>query len=291
MFIKLLVAAIAALSTLAVAAPDAIFCNGHVELCDRRYSNLTFIGAHDSPFVGDDMADNQNITISEQLAMGVRFLQGQTHDKEGTIEMCHTNCDMRDAGSLEEMLVLIKTFLDANPTEIITLLLTNPDAFTGSDFDAVFKSVGLDAYAFAPERKLEADQWPTLREMIDKGRRLVVFMDYLVHDPVHYIIDEFNKTIIYASLLDLSYCSINRPAGAGPDDGMLLMNHWLQANLSGILIPDRCMAIVTNSQEYIKRHVDSCQRTFSKTPTLILQRANRISTSLFILQDVKTIQT
>lgn len=184
MSIRFLVAAITALSTLAVAASDVAVCNGHVELCDRKYSNLTFIGAHDSPFVGDDMADNQNITVQEQLAMGVRFLQGQTHDKKGTIEMCHTDCDMRDAGSLEEMLMPIKTFLDANPTEIITLLLTNSDAFNGSEFDAVFKKVGLDTYAFAPERKLKADQWPTLREMIDKGQRLVVFMGMSVDRDV-----------------------------------------------------------------------------------------------------------
>lgn len=174
--IKLLVAAIMAVLTLAVAASHVTVCNGHVELCDRQYSNLTFIGAHDSPFVGDDLADNQNITIEEQLAMGVRFLQGQTHNNEGTIEMCHTDCFLRDAGSLEEMLVPIKTFLDANPTEVITLLLTNQDSFNGSDFDAVFKKVGLDTYAFAPEQKLEVNQWPTLQEIIDKGKRLVIFM-------------------------------------------------------------------------------------------------------------------
>lgn len=176
MFIKLATASVAAFSALAVAVPHGTVCNGHIELCDRRYSNITYIGAHDSPFVGNDLADNQNITIEEQLAMGVRFLQGQTHNNNDTIQMCHTSCFLRDAGSLQEMLMPIEAFLDANPTEIITLLLTNPDKFNGSAFDAVFKSVGLDRYAFAPERKLEVDQWPTLKEMIDQENRLVVFM-------------------------------------------------------------------------------------------------------------------
>lgn len=182
MSFKLLVAAAAAaaattvLASLPLAAPHDAVCNGRAELCNRPYSKLTFVGAHDSPFVGDDMADNQNITIEAQLAMGVRFLQGQTHNDEGIIKMCHTACFIRDAGSLEEMLVPIKAFLDTNPTEVVTLLLTNPDAFNGSDFDAVFKGVGLDKYAFAPEGKLKTDQWPTLGEMIDRGERLVVFM-------------------------------------------------------------------------------------------------------------------
>lgn len=179
MFIKLLTASIAAFSAFAVAAgvPFAAVCNGHVSLCDRQYSNLTYIGAHDSPFVGNSLADNQNITIEEQLAMGVRFLQGQTHNNNGTIQMCHTSCSLRDAGSLQDMLLMpLKAFLDVNPTEVITLLFTNPDAFSGSDFDAVFKGVGLDKYAFSPERKLEVNQWPTLMEMIEKGNRLVIFM-------------------------------------------------------------------------------------------------------------------
>lgn len=176
MFFKLLVAAITALPALVAAVPDVVLCNGYAELCDRQYSNLTFVGAHDSPFVGDSMADNQNVTIEEQLALGVRFFQGQTHDNEGIIEMCHSDCFLRDAGPLEEMLMPIKAFLDTHPTDIITLLLTNPDSFSGSAFDAAFKGIGLDKYAFAPKGKLEAQQWPTLREMIDKGERLVVFM-------------------------------------------------------------------------------------------------------------------
>lgn len=74
----------------------------------------------------------------------------------------------------------------------------------------------------------------------------------------------------YDDLTDLSSCSIERPAGAVPDDGMLLMNHWLQENISGILIPQKCMAAVTNSEEYINRHVNRCQTMFSKTPNFIL---------------------
>lgn len=188
MFIKLLTTSVAAFSALAVAAPapDAAVCNGHAELCDRQYSNLTYVGAHDSPFVGNGMADNQNITIEEQLAMGVRFLQGQTHNNNGTIQMCHTSCFLRDAGSLENMLMPIKAFLDVNPNEVITLLLTNTDAFSGSDFDAVFKGVGLDQFAYVPKRKLEVNQWPTLREMIEKGNRLVVFMGTQARRTIHH---------------------------------------------------------------------------------------------------------
>lgn len=74
----------------------------------------------------------------------------------------------------------------------------------------------------------------------------------------------------YDDLSDLSSCSIDRPVGAGPGDGMLLVNHWLQENISGILFPQKCMAAVTNSEEYINRHVNRCQTTFGTIPNFIL---------------------
>lgn len=164
----------------AAAAASPEICNGRPELCDRRYTNITFVGAHNSPFVGDFLADNQNIPISEQLAMGVRFLQGQTHNDNGAIQLCHTDCLLRDAGPLgATMLAPVKAFLDANPTEVVTLLLTNPDGFSGTAFGEVFRDAGLESYAFSGNSTATLEQWPTLGEMIASGQRLVVFMGML----------------------------------------------------------------------------------------------------------------
>lgn len=159
-----------------VGAKPAQKCNGHSELCSRRYTDITFVGAHDSSFVGDEVADNQDISIPEQLAMRVRFLQAQTHLKDGQVHMCHTYCDLKDAGPLDGMLASIVTFLDANPNEVLTLLLTNQDGIGIAAYDAAFKGVGLDKYAFAPDPGMSLAEWPSLGEMIQKGKRLVVFM-------------------------------------------------------------------------------------------------------------------
>lgn len=168
-----------ALASLASVA-DAVLCNGHHELCSRKYSNVTFVGSHDSPFIGDDIADNQHISIAEQLAMGVRFLQAQTHyedDDTPVIKLCHTACFLRDAGPLEDFLMPIKEFLVSNPTEVITLLLTNPDNCKNSEFNEVFERVGLLEYVFKPGKTvLEPESWPMLGEMMASGQRLVVFM-------------------------------------------------------------------------------------------------------------------
>lgn len=165
------------LSLLAFAAGVfAIDCNGHAELCNRIYSNVTFIGAHDSPFVGILPSDNQIDSVTEQLNQGVRYLTAQTHDKDGTIELCHTSCILLDAGTLQAFLTTVKTWMDSNPNEVVTLLLTNGDGIDINLFGDDFEAVGLDTYAYAPSGTLAIGSWPTLGTLISSGKRLVVFM-------------------------------------------------------------------------------------------------------------------
>lgn len=167
---------------------SAVGCNGSPALCSRQYSNVTHVGAHDSAFVGPLLADNQMISVTEQLNMGIRMLQSQTHrwiDEKArpVIEMCHTSCISLDAGSLAEFLTPIKTWMEGNPNEVLTLLLTNPDKIPVAEWGEVFAAVGIDKYAYAPGTELAMEQWPTLQSMINSGKRLVVFMGTLFSPP------------------------------------------------------------------------------------------------------------
>lgn len=180
----------------AARAAAAQVCNGHAEFCDRTYSNITFIGSHDSAFVGSSVADNQETSVADQLAQGVRFLQAQTHFDNNTIKLCHTLCALEDAGPLVDYLTTIKTFLDSNPNEVVTLLLTNQDGQSGTAFDAVFQSSGIKTYAFTPASNLTISQWPTLGQMISTGQRLVVFMDFPAAPTIPYILNEFQSYIL-----------------------------------------------------------------------------------------------
>lgn len=182
---------------LAPAVLAATTCNGYAEYCDRLYSNLTFIGSHDSAFVGILPVDNQFDSVADQLSLGVRFLQAQSHDKDGAIELCHTTCTEEDAGTLQTWLETVVTFLDANPDEVITLLITNGDGIAGADFAAAFEAAGAAAYAYSPGSTLALSEWPTLGALIDAGTRLVVFMDYPADDSVSYILPEFTSYILY----------------------------------------------------------------------------------------------
>lgn len=169
-----------ALLSAALAPLAAAQCNGHTEFCDRSWSNITLVGAHDSPFVGSGLSDNQNINITAQLELGIRFLQGQTHkNDDGELDMCHTSCILEDAGSLNDFLGSVKTWLDGNPNEVVTLLVTNGDNLDVSEFASAFNSSGILPYIYTPPTSpdvLPMDQWPTLQQLIDNGTRVISFL-------------------------------------------------------------------------------------------------------------------
>lgn len=66
--------------------------------------------------------------------------------------------------------------MDANPNEVITILLTNGDAIDVSDYGTAMNSAGLSKYAYTPSGQLTLSEWPTLQELITANTRLVMFM-------------------------------------------------------------------------------------------------------------------
>lgn len=167
------------LSLLIMGQPHSVAadgCNGNAAFCSRSYSNVTLIGAHDSAFVGILPTENQVKSVADQLGAGVRFLQAQTHELDGQLYMCHTSCDLLNAGLVTDYLNTVKTWMDGNPNEVLTLLLTNGDRVDVSKFGDAMSSVGLDKYAYTLPHQLKINEWPTLQEMINDGNRLVMFL-------------------------------------------------------------------------------------------------------------------
>jgi hypothetical protein len=161
-------------------------CNGRSEYCTRSYSNITFVGSHDSAFVGSLPQQNQDTDIKSQLDMGIRYLQAQTHHSifdKNTLELCHTSCFLEDAGTLKSFLITVKKWLDANPNEVVTLLLTNGDSVSINEFGDTFSSSGIVDYAYVPSiNPLSMLEWPTLGDLIFSGKRLVVFLGMFILD-------------------------------------------------------------------------------------------------------------
>ncbi|KAH9966051.1 PLC-like phosphodiesterase [Russula dissimulans] len=236
-------------------------CNGHVELCNRSYGNITFIGAHDSYAFSNNtlqLARDQEVDIPTQLSFGIRLLQAQSH--------MYNNL-LFDGGTVADYLTLVRTFLDNNPNDVLTLLFTNPEGWSfNQTWAPLFENASLSNYAYVPpQNPMPQNAWPTLGNMIASGKRLVVFIDYLGNDSttVDYLLPEFG--MIWETPYDVTdpafNCSIDRIRGTlSATDQMYLINHYLDLNVLdlGILISDVEDAPTTNSVSSIVANADNC---------------------------------
>jgi hypothetical protein len=255
----------------------ATTCNGHAELCDRSYGNISFVGAHDSYAVGvNNLATNQDYDLTQQLTDGVRLLQMQVHKMNDVIQLCHTSCPLFNGGPLKDYLGKVKTWMDANPNDVVSLLIVNSDNFPASAFDAVFKDAGLDTLSYAPTAAVvPASGWPTLGSMIDSGKRLVTFLDNGADfTAVPYLVDEFpNIWETKFNVIDTTFdCDVNRTKGDTATQ-MYLINHFLDKVVLGQPAPDRDRANVTNGvsgEGSLGLQVEKCSTINGRPPNFLL---------------------
>lgn len=223
------------------------------------------MGAHDSAFTRNGSnefseAGNQFFLPADLLSSGVRLLSAQAHNgSDGSVHLCHTSCLLYDAGPMTEWLGQIKSWLDGNPNDVVSILIVNSDNNDASTFSSIFDDAGITPYAYTPPSNVGPVSWPTLGDMISSGTRLVAWVASL--DPssntvAPYLLDEFS--FIFENQYDVTdasafSCDSNRPGtdtGAALSAGMLpLMNHFLDDNVfgSGIEVPSVENADNTNA--------------------------------------------
>ena len=283
----------------AVLAPrnTTIACNNSPDLCSRAYSNITQLGAHNSPFVSNATtsnsitfsdASNQNVNSVAQLSAGVRLLTAQVHNNNGAWHLCHTSCSLLDAGTLSAWLSTIKTWMDGNPNEVVTILLVNSDNASAEDLNSEFEAANITSYGYQPPSATTAlATWPTLQEMISNNTRLVTFvanLDPSTNTVAPYLLDEFTfvfeNSYNVTSLSSFS-CAADRPAAVSGQtataisSGRLpLMNHFLYASGGfGIEIPDTGNISTTNGLTGVGSlgaAAADCSTAYGKAPAFLL---------------------
>lgn len=123
--------------------------------------------------------NNQEDTITRQLNNGVRALMLDTYDFHDDVWLCHSNggkCyDVTAFEPAIDTMKEIESFLSANPSEIVTLILEDyveaPNGLTN-----VFNASGLMKYWFPLSRMPQNGQdWPLVSDMVANNHRLIVF--------------------------------------------------------------------------------------------------------------------
>uniref|UniRef100_A0A5B7BYJ9 PI-PLC X domain-containing protein n=1 Tax=Davidia involucrata TaxID=16924 RepID=A0A5B7BYJ9_DAVIN len=122
---------------------------------------------------------NQQDSITSQLNNGVRGLMLDMYDFNNDIWLCHSfggKCYNYTAFQPAiNVLKEIQVFLEANPSEIITIMIedyvTSPKGLT-----KVFDAAGLKKFWFPVSRMPKnGGDWPTVDDMVKQNQRLVVF--------------------------------------------------------------------------------------------------------------------
>ncbi|SCZ98179.1 BZ3500_MvSof-1268-A1-R1_Chr7-1g09041 [Microbotryum saponariae] len=259
----------------------ASVCNGHSEFCSRSYSNVSIIGTHNSYGVSaGNVAANQNYSVTTQLNNGIRLLQVQGHMNNGSLHLCHTSCFLLDAGTLTSYLTLVKTWLDANPNEVLTLVLVNSDAIAPSTWAASYAASGMDHYSYTPSSvPIAYDGWPTYNSLIASGKRAISFLAQNADfEAVPYLIDEF--THVWETPYDVSRRTTTRSdfyvCHALADDRELLSQK--ETSTSFPCTVDRVTGSYSNKMymmnHFLGRNVSLLGETFTVPATSSLNQTN-----------------
>jgi hypothetical protein len=152
-------------------------------------------------------------------------LRGALHlEPRGPVDsyLCHGLCELGSTKWLPLMRE-VRTWLATHPREVVTFFVQ--DTVSPGDTAEVFDRAGLLPYVYTP---LPGQPWPTLRQMIDSGQRLVVLMEQRGGGSVYpWLIDGFHVVqdtpFLFRNASQFS-CAANR----GPADAPLfLLNHWI----------------------------------------------------------------
>ena len=243
--------------------PSALWaqCNGHQELCGKRYDQVAYLTTHNAYNAGEDgfALPNHNFGITRQLQDGVRGLMLDVYD-EGGVPTVYHGFSFLGTATLESNLTEIKDFLYANPNEVVTIIF---ECYVNADMmESAFTHVGLKP--FLHEQTL-GEPWPTLEQMIDDGKRLVVLSDCsdagAGQEWYHYVWDFAVETHFSNNSPSDFSCDFNR--GDSMND-LFIVNHFVTDPNLGVGQPDQ--AAIVNELTFFYDRVYGCQLDQQKFP-------------------------
>ncbi|KAJ4133602.1 hypothetical protein NW768_005190 [Fusarium equiseti] len=261
-------------------------CNNYIELCKRKYGNITMVGCHNSPFVRPgNSGSNQELEVETQLDDGVRFLQAQIQfpTNSSVPHFCHSTCDLLDAGPITDWLTRVRKWVDSHPYDVVTILLGNGNYSHPDLYVPYIRESGILKYVYqAPYLPMALDDWPTLESMIVRGKRVIMFIDY-VSDQKKYpwLLDEFTQMWETPfDPLDREFpCTVQRPpdlSSKSAKNRLYLMNHNLNAefNVFGaeILVPAVALLNETNNDTgygSLGLAANNCRSDWGRAPNIL----------------------
>jgi hypothetical protein len=203
---------------------------------------------------------------SVDAALRLRDRLGFRGDGERGMYLCHSFCEL-GASRLEPVLDDLHRFLVANPNEV--LVVVNQDYVTPADFVKAATDAGLADLAY----KGPTDDWPTLREMIDSGQRVVFLAENHAGAAPWY-------RLAYDSITQETPFGFSRvpeltahdalPASCRPNRGpdgapLFLVNHWITTDP----VPLASNAAAVNAYDPLLARLRECRSIRDRFPNLV----------------------
>ncbi len=158
-------------------APRKLRCNGKRYLCERPYNEACEVCTHNAMSNMEDgfviPTPNQRYSFERQLDDGVRCMMLDTYWYQGAPALCHAICGLGFTPFVP-MLKNLRLWLEDHPRQIVTFILEASITEAETEQALVDGNVfGLVYHHAAPP----GSPWPTLRQMLERDARLVVFTD------------------------------------------------------------------------------------------------------------------
>ena len=242
-------------------------CNGYESLCIKKYNEVAYLTTHNaySSFEDGFYLPNQNMNITSQLNQGVRAFMLDIYSEDDVLVLYHGVAEL-GSSFFEDVLNEFRIFIDENPNEVITLILEDYSSVNELS-DALFTSgIIEDLYEYD-----EVYGWPTLQEMIDLDKRIVLFSDNEVQSPpswFHFLWDHAVETHFSNESIDDFSCNLNR---GDAQNSLFILNHFITNFLLvlGNLELYNEQVEEVNSNPYFINRVYDCASEKDKFPNFI----------------------
>ncbi len=232
-------------------------------LFDTHYADRLPNGRTRTFFTSDGtlgQAVEQDAVSPESIAAAQR-LRGRLGFRGSGVRgmyLCHTFCELGST-PLGEVLDDMRDFLVTHPGEVVVVI--NQDYVTPADFTGAVEDAGLADYTFTPP---STGPWPTLRDLIDRGERLLLLAENHAgaqpwYQPAFARITEDTPFTFTRpeQLLDPDRLAAScRPNRGPPDAPLFLINHWI--NTDPVPLPSNATRV--NAAQPLLRRVRVCDR-------------------------------
>ena len=269
----------------AAAGDNQLRCLGSVEMCTMRYDQAAYLATHNSMsttasrFIGP----LQDPDITNQLDEGARALLIDTHTWERPSDiaaklakdpdfppdlkarlptlinqvnpprpglwLCHAVC-RAGAIPLVPTLRSIGTWLSANPSEVVTLIIQ--DDISGAQTESAFAEAGVDGMLYTPSSDPSAP-WPTLGDMVRSNRRLVAFAE-VGSGPAPWYRNFYKYGMETPFAITSPAAMTCAPFRGGTGKRLFLLNHFVTTSGGS-----RLAAGQVNERQFVLDRVHRCQ--------------------------------